>query len=91
MSTLEKVSQESRSESQEKSHKQGGRPDQDADVTEKVLSDGQNEDVELCAEVVPPHALEELDAKILAFEQITQESRPAKPRSRRKRKCPLGR
>ena len=88
---LEKVSQENQSVSPEKSHKQGDRPDRDVDVTENVLSDGQNEDVELCAEVVPPHVLEELDDKIRALEKVTQESRPAKPRTRRSRKCPLGR
>ena len=38
--------------SPEKSHKQGDRPDRDADVKENVLGGGQNEDVELCAEVV---------------------------------------
>ena len=45
------------------------------DVAENVLGDGQNEDVELCAEVVPHHVLEELDDKVRALEKVTQESR----------------
>ena len=50
--------------SPEKSHKQGDLPGRDVNVTENVLSDGQNEDAELCAEVVRPHVVEQLDDKM---------------------------